>query len=87
MDKTNTTNCNLELKMNYADIVSLTLGYADRQDTEVTSRIDLFMRVTEARINRLLMTLDMSCRATTPMSSTTEYYSLISFHRNAVVLS
>ena len=62
--------------MNYADIVSLTLGYADRQDTEVTSRIDLFMRVTEARINRLLMTLDMSCRATTPMSSTTEYYSL-----------
>jgi hypothetical protein len=62
--------------MNYADIVSLTLGYADRQDTEVTSRIDLFMRVTEARINRLLMTLDMSCRATTPMSNTTEYYSL-----------
>jgi hypothetical protein len=62
--------------MNYADIVSLTLGYADRQDTEVTSRIDLFMRVTEARINRLLMTLDMSCRATTPMSSITEYYSL-----------
>jgi hypothetical protein len=34
------------------------------------------MRVTEARINRLLMTLDMSCRATTPMSSITEYYSL-----------
>ena len=62
--------------MNYADIVSLTLGYADRQDTEVTSRMDLFMRVTEARVNRVLMTLDMSNRAKTPMDSNTEYYSL-----------
>jgi hypothetical protein len=62
--------------MNYSEIVDLSLGYADRQDTDVTSRIDLFMRVAEARINRTLMTLDMSCRAKTPMSSTTEYYSL-----------
>ena len=62
--------------MNYADIVNLTLGYADRQDTEVTSRIDLFMRVTEARVNRVLMTLDMSNRAKTPMDANTEYYSL-----------
>ena len=62
--------------MNYADIVNLTLGYADRQDTEVTSRIDLFMRVTESRVNRVLMTLDMSNRAKTPMDANTEYYSL-----------
>jgi hypothetical protein len=62
--------------MNYSEIVNLALGYADRQDTEVTSRIDLFIKVTEARINRVLMTLDMSSRAKTPMDSTTEYYPL-----------
>ena len=62
--------------MTYNDIVSLTLGYADRQDLEVTSRIDLFMRVVEARINRVLMTLDMSSRANTVMDSATEFYTL-----------
>ena len=62
--------------MNFSEIVDLALGYADRQDTEVTSRIDLFIKVAEARINRTLMTLDMSCRAKTPMASTTEYYPL-----------
>lgn len=62
--------------MTYNDIVSLTLGYADRQDDEVTSRMDNFLRVTEARINRVLMTLDMSCRAKTSMDSSVEYYSL-----------
>lgn len=62
--------------MNYADIVNLTLGYADRQDTEVTSRMGLFIQVTEARINRVLMTLDMSSRANTPMDSTREFYTL-----------
>ena len=62
--------------MNYSEIVDLALGYADRQDTEVTSRVDLFIKVAEARINRTLMTLDMSCRAKTPMASTTEYYPL-----------
>jgi len=62
--------------MTYNDIVNLTLGYADRQDLEVTSRIDLFMRVVEARINRVLMTLDMSSRANTVMDSATEFYTL-----------
>ena len=62
--------------MNYSDVVNLTLGYADRQDSEVTTRMDLFMRVTESRINRVLMTLDMSSRAKTPMDSATEYYPL-----------
>jgi hypothetical protein len=62
--------------MNYSDIVNLTLGYADRQDDEVTSRIDLFIQVTEARINRVLMTLDMSSRAKTLMDASIEYYPL-----------
>ena len=62
--------------MNYSDIVNLTLGYADRQDAEVTSRMDLFIQVTEARINRVLMTLDMSSRAKTLMDASIEYYPL-----------
>ena len=62
--------------MNYAQIVDLTLGYADRQDSEVTTRMDSFLRVVEARINRVLMTLDMSCRAKVVMDSATEYYPL-----------
>ena len=62
--------------MNYAQIVDLTLGYADRQDSEVTTRMDSFLRVVEARINRILMTLDMSCRAKVVMDSATEYYPL-----------
>ena len=60
--------------MNYAQIVDLTLGYADRQDSEVTTRMDSFLRVVEARINRVLMTLDMSCRAKVVMDSATEFY-------------
>ena len=62
--------------MNYAQIVDLALGYADRQDSEVTSRVDSFLRVTESRINRTLMTLDMSNRANTVMDSATEFYTL-----------
>ncbi len=62
--------------MQYAEIIALALGYADRQDSEVTSRVDLFIKVTESRINRVLMTLDMSSRANTVMDSTTEFYTL-----------
>ena len=62
--------------MTYNDIVNLTLGYADRQDDEVATRMDNFLRVTEARINRVLMTLDMSCRSKTSMDSSVEYYPL-----------
>ena len=62
--------------MQYAEIVGLALGYADRQDSEVTSRVDLFIKVTESRINRVLMTLDMSSRANTAMDSTQEFYTL-----------
>lgn len=38
--------------MNYTEIKDTALGYADRQDTEITSRIDLFLKMVEARINR-----------------------------------
>jgi hypothetical protein len=48
--------------MTYDEIVNISLSYADRTDTAVTSRIDLFMRVVESRINRLLVIEDMSVR-------------------------
>lgn len=62
--------------MIYSEIVDLALGYSDRQDSEVTSRVDLFLKIVEARVNRLLMTMDMSTRAKTIMDSGTEFYSL-----------
>ena len=62
--------------MIYSEIVDLALGYSDRQDSEVISRIDLFLKIVEARVNRLLMTMDMSARAHTIMNSSTEFYTL-----------
>jgi hypothetical protein len=53
-------------KMNYAEIVDISLSYADRADNAVTSRIDLFMRMVESRINRLLVIEDMSIRYVFP---------------------
>jgi hypothetical protein len=38
--------------MNYTEIKDTALGYADRADSEVTSRIDLFLKMVESRINR-----------------------------------
>jgi hypothetical protein len=52
--------------MTYDEIVNISLSYADRTDTAVTSRIDLFMRVVESRINRLLVIEDMSVRYVFP---------------------
>lgn len=40
--------------MNYTEIKDTALGYADRSDSEVTSRVDLFMKMVEARVNRRL---------------------------------
>jgi hypothetical protein len=52
--------------MTYDEIVTISLSYADRQDTAVTSRVDLFMRMVESRINRLLVIEDMSIRYAFP---------------------
>jgi hypothetical protein len=52
--------------MTYDDIVATSLAYADRTDSAVTSRIDLFMRMVESRINRLLVIEDMSIRYVFP---------------------
>jgi hypothetical protein len=62
--------------MNYSEISSLALSYADRNDSEVTSRIDLFLKIVETRINRELKTKDMSARAEITTVLDQEYYSL-----------
>ncbi len=61
--------------MNYNDISTLALSYADRQDLEVTSRIDNFLKIVEARVNRKLQTLKMSVLSYTTVT-TAEFYSL-----------
>ena len=62
--------------MNYSEITQLALDYADRNDTEVTSKIDLFLKIVETRINRFLKTKDMSARTTIATVTDQEYYDL-----------
>lgn len=57
--------------MTYDEVVNISLSYADRLDTAVTSRIDLFMRMVESRINRLLVIEDMSVRYVFPAPNPT----------------
>ena len=64
--------------MNYTEITDLALAYADREDNEVTSRIDNFILLVESRINRKLKTLDMSVRSIIDLVANPdqEYYQL-----------
>jgi hypothetical protein len=62
--------------MNYAEIVDVALGYADRTDAEVTNRMDSFLRIVEARTNRPLSTQKMVSRVTIDSITDQEYYGL-----------
>lgn len=65
--------------MNYTEIVDLALSFADREDTEVTSRIDQFLLMVESRINRKLKVSDMSTRSVVDLTTTApdqEYFQL-----------
>lgn len=62
--------------MNYTEITELALSYADRGDAEVSGKIDSFLRIVEARINRKLKTMDMSTRLSIPTVTDQEYYDL-----------
>lgn len=62
--------------MNYSDIKTIALSYADREnDTEILSRMDNFIGIVEARVNRVLRVSGMSMRATLPAVDQ-EYYGL-----------
>jgi len=62
--------------MNYNEIVSLALSYADRTDNEVTSRMDDFLRMTESRVNRAFKVRNMSTRAVLSMIEDQVYYGM-----------
>lgn len=64
--------------MNYTEITTLALAYADREDDEVTNNIDNFILLVESRINRKLKTLDMSARSVIDLTTfpDQEYYVL-----------
>ena len=62
--------------MNYADIKTIALSYADRaDDTEILARMDNFISIVEARVNRALRVSSMSMRATL-VAADQEYYGL-----------
>lgn len=63
--------------MNYSEIITTALSYSDRvSDTEVSARIDMFLRMVESRTNRLLMVQKMSIRAYLDTVEGAEYYTL-----------
>ena len=45
--------------MDYNEIKSVALSYADRQDAEVTTSVDSFLRIVESRINQRVKVGDM----------------------------
>jgi hypothetical protein len=59
--------------MNYSEITALALSYADRSDTTVSDRMDDFLKIVEARINRKLKTDDMTLRHTITITSAVRY--------------
>lgn len=58
--------------MNYDDIIDMALSYADRTDDEVTSRMDKFLLICEARINKKLKVANMSAVATIDLTTSEE---------------
>jgi hypothetical protein len=62
--------------MTYTELVAASKAYADRNDFEVSSNMDTFIILTEAKINRLLKTRKQSTRSVTPTVFNQEYYAL-----------
>lgn len=62
--------------MNYDEIQSTSYGYADRQDSETIDMYDNFLRVVEARVNKLLQVQKQSMRTKLLTVKDQEYYGL-----------
>ncbi len=62
--------------MNYTQIVDTALSYSDREDLEVTSRIDLFMRIVESRMSNELEVGGQALRALINTVTDQVYYGL-----------
>lgn len=63
--------------LTYTDIIATALDYADRaDDADVVNRMDVFLRVVEARVNRILQTGRQSKRAYVFTTNDNIFYSL-----------
>jgi hypothetical protein len=62
--------------MTYTDIINLALGYSDRQDADVISRMDMFLKIVESRINRYLDTQNMALIVYIPLVAEQHVYQL-----------
>lgn len=62
--------------MNYSEVVALALGYADRDDPEVTDQVDGFLKIVESRVNKKLKTLSMGSRDSQPCITDQTLYDL-----------
>jgi hypothetical protein len=62
--------------MNYLDLRNAAIAYSDRYDKEVSDNIDIYILMTEARINRLLKTREQSNRAFLYTIVDKEFYAL-----------
>ena len=64
--------------MNYSDVVTTALGFSDRaNDPEAVALIDSMLRMVEAEVNRELLVMPSSVRASVVITDATqEYYDL-----------
>lgn len=62
--------------MNYSEVISAALNYADREDSEVSLRLDTFLRVVESRVNRILQTRNQCKRAYITTDIDKDFYGL-----------
>lgn len=62
--------------MNYSQLIAAATAYADRNDIEVNSNVDIFILMAEARINRVLKTAGQTHRIYTRTIKGKEYYTL-----------
>lgn len=62
--------------MDYTEITDLALAYSDREDEDVTDKIDGFLKITESRINRALRVAKMSVRSIIGVIAEEAYYGL-----------
>lgn len=60
--------------MNYTEIVNAALAFANRSDSETTSNVDMFLRLVEAKIDRILRVRQQCASAyITTLAGTTAY--------------
>jgi hypothetical protein len=62
--------------MTYSEVVDTALSYADRVDSDIQARMQMFLAVVESRVNRLIRTRNQSKRAYIVTALDKEYYGM-----------